>query len=445
MILNIIRQTIIEYSLLKKGDKVLVALSGGADSVCLTHALRNMSEELGIELYTAHLNHGIRGEEASRDEKFAKEFSESLGLRCFLKRVDIPRAAKRLGVSEETAGRRVRYEFFADLCEEYKINKIATAHNKNDNAETLVMNFMRGSSLKGLCGIPYKRGNIIRPLLGVCREDIEKYCADNDLVYMTDSTNLTDDYTRNKIRHILLPLIQKEFNSNFISTVTDNSSIIKEDSAYLESKAAEIYLKIVKNGTVQISELLSQDISIERRVVRYMLAEMYNGLGDISSGYVNDILELAKGRSGAKIDLSDNVTVRNEYGKLIMERGFAESTPDFEYRFSCGSGDIIKEIGKKVVISRANSRRADGGIYLGIDSDKDIIIRNRRKGDKFYPSGMTGSKKVKEYFIDNKIPREKRGSVPIVEIDKNIAAVGNRVDRRFLFKDGGIKIEFKDF
>ncbi|MCD8180400.1 MAG: tRNA lysidine(34) synthetase TilS [Firmicutes bacterium] len=444
MILNIIRKTITEYNLLESGDRVLVALSGGADSVCLTHALRIMSGELGIELYTAHLNHGIRGEEAVRDEKFAKEFSELLGLRCFLKSVDIPEDAKCLGVSEETAGRKARYEFFADVCGKYNINKIATAHNKNDNAETLAMNFMRGASLKGLCGIPYKRGNIIRPLLDVCREDIEKYCADNGLEYMTDSTNLTDDYTRNKIRHILLPLIQKEFNSNFISTVTDNSSIIKEDNDYLEAKSAEAYSQIVKNGTAQISELLSQDISIARRVVRYMLADVYNGLGDISSGYVNDILELAKGRSGTKIDLSDKVMVRNEYGKLIIERNFVGDTPDFEYRFSCGIGGIIKEMGKEVVISRANSRRTDGGIYLGVAPDKDIIIRNRRRGDKFYPSGMTGSKKVKEYLIDNKIPREKRGSVPIIEIDKNIAAVGSRVDRRFLFKDSGIKIEFKD-
>ena len=154
MILNKIKQTLTEYNMINEGDSIIVGLSGGADSVCLTHSLWSLKDELGIRLYTAHLNHGIRGDEALRDECFVRDFSEKLGIRCFVKNADIPKIANESGCSEETVGRRIRYEFFKELCEKYDIKKIATAHNKNDNAETLVMNFMRGSGIGGLCGIP---------------------------------------------------------------------------------------------------------------------------------------------------------------------------------------------------------------------------------------------------------------------------------------------------
>ena len=189
MVLDIIKKTLREYNLLNNGDSVLVGLSGGADSVCLTHALWSLKDEFDIKLYTAHINHGIRGEEAKRDELFAENFSKKLGIECFVLNADIPQIAKDTNVSEETAGRNVRYNFFNKLCEKYDINKVATAHNRNDNAETLIMNFMRGSTTNGLCGIPYVRGNIIRPILNVSRDEIEKYCSDNGLEYMTDSTN----------------------------------------------------------------------------------------------------------------------------------------------------------------------------------------------------------------------------------------------------------------
>ena len=175
MILNRIKKFIETNELLKNGDKVLVGLSGGADSVCLTHALHSLSKQLGIEVYTAHVNHGIRGEEAERDEDFANSFSIKLGIHCFTAKLNIPEAAKQKGISEETAGRIARYEFFDKTARDNGITKIATAHNKNDNAETLLMNFMRGSTVKGLSGIPVRRGNIVRPVLCLTRAEIEEY------------------------------------------------------------------------------------------------------------------------------------------------------------------------------------------------------------------------------------------------------------------------------
>lgn len=444
MILNKIKQTLTEYNMINEGGSILVGLSGGADSVCLTHALWSLKDELGIKLYTAHLNHGIRGDEALRDECFAKDFSEKLGIRCFVKNADIPRIADETGCSEETVGRKIRYEFFKELCEKYDIKKIATAHNKNDNAETLVMNFMRGSGIGGLCGIPYKRDNIIRPILDISREEIEKYCIEHSLDYVTDSTNLTDDYTRNKIRHKLIPFIQKEFNSNFVNTVSDNSMLIKEDSEYLEEKASRVYAEFVHDGGVEIESLLEQPPALRRRVIRYMLKDVYKELNDIPLGYVNDILSLTKKQSGTKIQLADNVTARNEYGKLIIEQDLVQSEP-FRYELRCGETLNIPEIKKTVTISLTDKRTKDGAIYLSCGTDDIIVIRSRRSGDKFYPDGMTGSKKIKDYFINEKIPKEKRNSIPIIEINDKIAAVGRRVDRNFLFKESGIRIEFRSF
>ena len=418
MVLDIIKKTLREYNLLNNGDSVLVGLSGGADSVCLTHALWSLKDEFDIKLYTAHINHGIRGEEAKRDEFFAENFSKKLGIECFVLNADIPQIAKDTNVSEETAGR-------------------------NDNAETLLMNFMRGSTTNGLCGIPYVRGNIIRPILNVSRDEIEKYCSDNGLEYMTDSTNLTEDYTRNKIRHTLLPYIQKEFNTSFIKTVTENACLIKYDSDYLDGIAEDFYKHHIRNCAVNIEDLNNTDSAIKRRVLRLMLRDIYNGLNDISSTYVADILSLADKSSGRQINLPYGIVAKNEYGKIILEHKKEETQP-FEVSINIGETVFISELDKKISVSETDMRNKYGAIYLSCDKTDKIIVRNRRNGDKFQPMGMNGTKKLKEYFIDKKIPKDKRNSVPIIEINGEIAAVGNRIDKRFAFKDKGIKIEFYD-
>lgn len=443
MIINKIRNTITENSLITAGDSILVGLSGGADSVCLTHALYSLKDELNITLYTAHLNHCIRGEEAERDEEFAKSFSNALGIKCFSEKLDIPKFAAENNLSEETAGRQARYNFFADLCRKFSIDKIATAHNKNDNAETLLMNFMRGSSLKGLCGIPAKRDNIIRPVLHLTRAEIERYCTENGLSYVTDSTNSETVYTRNKIRRELIPLIEDKFNPNFVSTITDNAVLTADDSAYIEKQARKIYGEIVHDFEVDIQAIMQLNISIRRRVIMQMISDAMGSSEDVRSVYVRDVLELPYKNSGASVNLPCGICARNEYGKIIICQS-RDSVEPFEYTVVNGSA-IIPEISVKAEISETNKRVNDGALYLSASSDDVIVIRSRREGDIFQPFGMTGSKKVKEYFINGKIPREKRMSIPIVEINGKIAAVGSRVDRSFVFKDNGIKIVFSPF
>ena len=441
MILNKIRASIEKYGLISEGETVLAALSGGADSVCLTHALLSLSGEYNITLRCAHVNHGIRGEEALRDECFAVDFAKKLGIEIDVLRADVPKIAKDRGISEEMAGRRVRYDFFESLCKNHGIDKIATAHNKNDNAETLLMNFLRGSAVSGLGGIPPVREKIIRPILDITREEIEEYCDKNGLEYVTDSTNSSLVYTRNKIRGVLIPEIKNNFNPNFINTVTDNAVMMRADSAYIEKQAKKAYDEAVQHGGVSADKLSAMDEAIRSRVIRRMINDARGDLADVSSQHVSDICSLLTKESGTSANLSDGVCARIEYGQLIIEH----PTEIASYRYTVKTGDAINidEVGMTVTVSYTEERKNDGAIYLAADENSEITLRSRRAGDKFQPCGMTGSKKVKEYLINEKIPRGKRNGICVIEIDGQIAAVGKRADRGFLFKDKGVRIEFK--
>ncbi|MGN0688267.1 MAG: tRNA lysidine(34) synthetase TilS, partial [Oscillospiraceae bacterium] len=220
-----VKKALSDYNMTAMGDAVVIALSGGADSVSLLYALNSLSDELGITVSACHVNHGLRGEEADSDMHFCERLCERLGVELVVLKTDV-RGVQRKHESIEEAARRVRYEFFAEVS---KGKLLATAHNSNDSAETVLLNMMRGTGLKGLCGIPPVRGNIIRPLIYCTRQDVEDYCAENSLAYVTDKTNLCDDYTRNKVRHIILPEIMK-INSGFLETASRMENTLRADT-----------------------------------------------------------------------------------------------------------------------------------------------------------------------------------------------------------------------
>lgn len=434
-------KTIKEYELIKKGDKILIGLSGGADSVCLTYVLHMLRDTLGITLCTAHMNHNIRGSEAERDAEFARAYSEKLNIPFTLRSERVTEYACQNGISEELAGRELRYAFFDEFLKENDFQKIATAHNKNDNAETIVMNFIRGSGIKGLCGIPYKRGNIIRPILDVSRAEIEEFCAKNGLEYVTDSTNAEKIYTRNKIRLNLLPEIENAFNPNFINTVTDNSQLVKADLEFIESAVREAYEKCVKNSRADIELLLSQSAAVSSRVILEMVREAAGTVSNFSSEQVRNVMELAKkSKSGTSIELPGGIGAFVEYGKLYI--GKNTEAEDFEYTLKIGETVYIKEIGKSVKAEYVTEKNGDG-YYFSAEADDEIKIRNRRDGDKFFPTGMDGRKKVKDLFIDLKLTRAERSRTALVTINDEIAGIpGKRYDKRFVFEKKGIKITF---
>ena len=226
--INSVKETILKYNMLKNRNSVTVALSGGADSVALTHILYKLKDELGFDLYAAHLNHGIRGKDADRDAEFVKTFCKELNIPLFFEKVDIPRVAEKYGDSIETVARNVRYEFLTRV----SVGVIATAHTASDNLETVIFNEIRGAGLKGVCGIPPIRDNIIRPLINCTREDVEEYCKQNNLEFCTDKTNFCDEYSRNNIRLNVVPVLKK-INRNAERNILRMCETVRSDEEFL--------------------------------------------------------------------------------------------------------------------------------------------------------------------------------------------------------------------
>ncbi len=438
-----VEKTMLEHDMMP--DKsVLVGLSGGADSAALTHILCVLSEKYGFKVCAAHINHGLRGDTAERDEKFSADLADRLGIEFFCLHAAVREEAERRGISEELAGRGVRYGFFDELMRTRGIECTATAHHKNDNAETILMNFMRGSGIKGLCGIPYKRDRFIRPLLDVTREETESYCRENNIDYVTDETNLETVYTRNKIRHIILPEIERNINPSFVDTVTKNAAVLSADDDFLAGEADKAYRELVRDNSIETKALSDLHPAVSTRVIRKMLDGMCGG-EDVSSTVVSAVLTLAKKRrTGSRTDIARGVYAAVEYGRLYLRREKAEAV-SFEYELDIGESRYIPEMGCTVHIERAEERRKDGWEYFGLPrAGCRIRVRSRRAGDKFMPFGMNGMKKVGEFMINEKIPRDKRGSVGIVTFDEEIAWIaGFRRDERFKFHKNGIKIRLE--
>lgn len=429
-LLKTIENTIDAHSMLSKGDRVLVALSGGADSAFLLRMLCKVREKYGISIGAAHVNHMLR-DEADRDEEFSRRLCKDLGVEFHLKKVDIRRLSKDAKMGEEQYARDVRYSFFAEL----GYDKIATAHNKNDVAETLLFNFMRGASLKGLSGIPYKRDNIIRPILDIKKEDILKFSIDNGFKFVEDKTNFQAVYSRNKIRLELIPEIQREFNSNFVDVVTQNAKLIREDNSFLESMAEDAYQGEV---TTDMMEKLAKPIF--SRVCQLHYKKCTGAEDNLSSLYLDKISQLVKkNKTGKKLDLPLNTQARMEYGKLIFEKKTEQKS--FEYAIEQGVVLKIPEIGKNILIKKTDGK---GDLYL--TDFEGLTVRTRRKGDIFYPSGMNGKKKLSDFFTDKKIPVSQRDQIPILCKGEDIVSVvGYRQDKRFMSGEIACKIEVEEY
>lgn len=292
-------ETISRYNMLSEGDNVIVGISGGADSVALLHCLNNSKDELGITVYACHINHNLRGEESLRDENFVRDFCEQLNVPLTVFSIDVKNGLEKHESLEERA-RKLRYSCFEKLCEE-KNAKLATAHTASDNTETVFLNILRGTGTKGLSGIPPVRENIIRPLLRCTREEIESYCVSNDLRYITDSSNLSDDYTRNRIRHHLVPLL-KDFNPSLFTAVSRMTSAVYDDNIYLEKEAGKAKEDAKTENGFLCDKLCELDKAILCRVISSILSE--NGV-EPSSLRINQCLGIILEKKG-KVNLCRN-------------------------------------------------------------------------------------------------------------------------------------------
>lgn len=406
-------------SLLTEGDKVLIALSGGADSVALLHILISLKEEFNVALYAAHFNHGIRGEEADRDESFCKALCEEMGVPFFSHGADVPSVAESLGESVELCGRRMRYEYLQCVCRD-KLSgaKIATAHHSDDNAETVLWNLTRGAGIAGLAGIPIKRDNIIRPLLCCTRFEIEAYCSENDLDYVTDSTNLSDDYTRNKLRHRVMPVL-RELNPYVEESIGRTSAIMREADEYLN----QISEKEIKAAKIPYGWSCEQLLRCEPIVLKYAVKNILEkAAAPVDFQHTALIIEAM--RNGGAVDIGGGYTVSCAQGILrIVPQAFIANdfcVPLFDYmkehgrRVTMRDGQLFEAVPPLALSSeKIHNLLLNDGIPCAIIT-RDTVLRRRRAGDTFTDRRRGVTKSLKKLMNELRIPREKRDTIPVV-------------------------------
>lgn len=298
-------KTIEKYNLINENDKIILGVSGGPDSLFMLNILNNLKEKLHIELVVAHVNHMIR-EEANSEEEFVKEFCNKINVDFYSKRIEVEKYADNNKIGVEEAGRKVRYEFFYELCNQLGANKIAVAHNKNDKVETMIMHLLRGSGVSGLQGIQPKTNNkIIRPIIEIERKDIEKYCEEQNLKPRIDKTNFDNTYTRNKIRNIVIPYVKQEFNPNFIETMTRLSEVITEENLFLNTLTETEFEKIVLQKSneeivLDLKNFNKLDNIIKKRIILYTISLLRGGSQGIEKVHIEDIVKLCQNNIGNK-------------------------------------------------------------------------------------------------------------------------------------------------
>ena len=297
-------KTIKTYNLIEKNDKVVIGVSGGPDSICLLHLLYSIKKELEFEIVVAHINHQIR-EVADSETEYVKDFCKNLGIECFVKKENITELAKEQKKGTEEVGRQVRYDFFEDVAQKTNSNKIATAHNSNDRAETVILNILRGSGISGLKGIEAMRDNkYIRPLIFTKREKIEEYCQENNLNPKIDESNMENIYNRNKVRNIIIPYIEKEFNKNIIQTINRLSDVATEENEFLQKLTEEQYntISTIENDTIilDLKKFNHLELVIKRRLILYTINEAIHTTNGIEKVNIDDIIKLCKNNIGNK-------------------------------------------------------------------------------------------------------------------------------------------------
>ncbi|WP_394884782.1 tRNA lysidine(34) synthetase TilS [Clostridium butyricum] len=435
-----------DNNLIKSGDKVLVALSGGPDSVCLLNILYNLKAELNIEIGAAHLNHLLRDKDAFEDEEYVKTLCKSLDIPCFVKRVDINKYSKDKKMSSEMAGRDARYNFFDDIVKDEGYTKIATAHNANDQAETILFRLMRGSGIEGLCGIKVRRDKIIRPILCLSRKEVEEYIEINNLKPRIDKTNFEKIYNRNKIRLDMIPYIKEKFNEDIIQTLNRMSVLLQKDNEFIENSARSFYEKhCIEQSDYFIikKEMFDNKEAVVTRVIRYALTNFSKTHYDFEMKHIYEICNLAKNNSGKAIDLPNKIYAENIYGDIYIKERININNIDVKQEIVVNKNEIN---GKKIFFNDENIEfsvlKNDSNLDLNqnnfikyFDFDKindSISLRKRKNGDKIIPLGMKGSKKIKDLFIDMKVPKEERDCIPLLCFDENISwIVGIRVSEEY--------------
>ena len=420
---NKVWETIKKYNMLSAGDTVVVGLSGGADSCALLQYLVSIREKLSLHIIACHVNHMIRGQEADRDEDFSRKLCIQLKVEFRLLKINVPEQAKLRKESTEKCARDIRYEFFGKIADEYNA-KIATAHTASDNAETVLYNLARGCGIKGICGIPPVRERIIRPFITVLREETEKYCYAHNIHYVTDSTNLTDEYTRNKIRHGVIPVL-KEINPAVIENISRMTENMRCNADLLYSDAI-CFLNEIRSDKYsdfyKANLLYSCDQALFAQIISILAAEH----GFIPQAeHISLIREIC--RKGGELQLSRDLYAVCRQGSFRITEKKVRNNNEWEIpewgQFIVISNKKIKPV--KMSMSEFNNAEKNPDFLFINSGDCDTIpigtvFRYRRSGDRFSLPERNISKTLKKLFIEMKIPAERRDSILVLAYGNDI-------------------------
>ena len=431
------------------GESILAAFSGGSDSSAMLDMLAKYYAETGATLFAAHVNHGIRGAEADSDEEFCRNTANRLGIKLFVLKEDVPAYAEKHKLSIETAARQVRYEFFDRIMRENNIHILATAHNANDNLETMLFNLSRGCGLSGICGIPPTRkcenGYVVRPILGMSKVQILEYCKNNEIKFVTDSTNTDTDYTRNMIRAQIIPALMG-INENVVENAARLSNVLRDDASCLESMTDWFLEELEDDMSIDTQKLIVSPVAIASRAIIALYKDASGG-ESLEQVHVADILRLCERCiPHSKIQLPAHIDARIENSRLYFEKRQDLPLGTEEYLVTLERGtNYISQTNTTIIIGDLQDENIYGNVTeLCFDSDKihgSLVARQRAPSDKIHVGGM--NKSIKKLLCDKKIPLEVRYRLPIICDDEGVIAVPHlAISDRARTKHGDLKLKF---
>ena len=464
---------ILEKRLLSEGDCLLLAVSGGADSLCLLHVMLSLKEKLGITLHVAHLDHQLRGGESEADAAYVVQLAGSLDIPVTVSKADVRGYQKRHRLSMEEAAREVRYDFLAETAAAVGAQAIATGHTQDDQVETIMLHIIRGTGIKGLVGLNPKsqrllnvhQVNIIRPLLEISRAETEAYCLSHNLVARVDSSNRSLSPLRNRIRHRLLPELKK-YNPGFVESLLRTASIAADEIDFLDHELEKVWQDTVKkqNGalTIDKEKFDALPTALKRHLLRSAIRHLLGTLKDIEERHIEEMMGVLGKQAGKCINLPYGLIFAVEYGRYLLGS---------DTKALCPYPEIISEFGIKVpgvnaifgwsirasIMEKVVEVDKENDFVAYLDADKcagSLSVRSRLEGDRFQPLGFDTPKRLNRFMIDIKIPQSWRERVPLIcyyghdlTVHGQIVwVVGYRIDDRFKVTDDTkrvLKIEFK--
>lgn len=433
-----------EYSrkrrLMEERERVIAAVSGGVDSMVLLDLLAKEREALGLSIIVAHFNFQLRGKESEEDERFVVQRARSYGFEPYVDRADTAAYAQQHAIGIQEAARRLRYEFFDNLLLSSGFDKIATAHNADDNAETMLLNLFRGAGVAGLAGIPVYREDrrIIRPLLFAERREIEAYAAAEKLPFRNDSSNEQDYYTRNYLRHNIVPIIRQNVNPHLVQTLNRSAEVFRELEAFLTVTAREHYEAVVtRDSTTELHVAIPRLRTLPRLLQQYLLMQVAQAFANRKPEFehIERMLELTEGLTGSWVPIGNDCMVYRDRESLVFRR--EEETTNFRVvvlpnrRYHFDRFTFASEVldVQNIVVNGEQAEYVDAEKLLA----KDLVLRSWAEGDWFVPLGMKSKKKISDFFVDEKIPLYEKRHIPLLETSDGevVWVCGLRLDDRF--------------